>query len=47
VPALADMTSERPDPRAAGGDANLTNWLEMEVLRAEAEAALAPPPGGP
>jgi tetratricopeptide (TPR) repeat protein len=47
LPALTYLVADRPDPRAAGSDANLLNWLEMEVLRAEAEAALAAPPGKP
>jgi hypothetical protein len=46
LPALAALVADRPDPRAAGSDTSLQNWLEMEVLRAEAEAALAPPAGG-
>src|SRR5262249_51420831 len=41
LPALAALVADRPDPRAAGSDAKLQNWLEMELLRAEAEAALA------
>jgi hypothetical protein len=44
LPALAALAADRPDPRAAGGDPNLWSWLEMEVLRAEVEAALARPP---
>jgi tetratricopeptide (TPR) repeat protein len=41
LPALAALLAERPDPRAAVSDADLQNWLETELLRAEAEAALA------
>src|SRR5262249_6030874 len=41
LPAVAALLAERPDPRAAGTDEKLQQWLEMEVLRAEAEAALA------
>jgi WD40 repeat protein len=43
LPAMAALVADRPDPRAAGSDYDLQNWLEMEVLRAEAEAALAGP----
>jgi tetratricopeptide (TPR) repeat protein len=44
LPAAAALLAGRPDPRAAG-DEGVRLWLEMEVLRAEAEAALAGPPG--
>jgi tetratricopeptide (TPR) repeat protein len=47
LPALAALLAERPDPRAAGSDDRMQQWLEMEVLRAEADAALAPPPDKP
>ena len=47
LPALAALLAERPDPRAAGDDYKMQSWLETEVLRAEAEAALAAPPGKP
>jgi tetratricopeptide (TPR) repeat protein len=47
LPALAALLADRPDPRAAGSDDKMQQWLEMEVLRAEAEAALAAPPGKP
>jgi WD40 repeat protein len=46
LPALAALVAERPDPRA-GRDEDLQQWLQLEVLRAEAEAALVPPPGKP
>jgi hypothetical protein len=39
--ALTAVLADRPDPRAAGDDERMRWWLEMEVLRAEAEAALA------
>jgi hypothetical protein len=47
LPALTSLLAGRPDPRAAGGDEQMRTWLEMEVLRAEAEAALAGPPPKP
>jgi hypothetical protein len=47
LPAVAALAADRPDPRAAGDDYKMQWWLEMEVLRAEAEAALAAPPGRP
>jgi hypothetical protein len=31
------LLAERPDPRSGQSDFGLRNWLEMEVLRAEAE----------
>jgi hypothetical protein len=39
--AATALLAERPDPRAGRDDASLREWLELEVLRAEAEAALA------
>jgi hypothetical protein len=33
--------AKRPDPRAGKDDDSLRDWLEMDLLRAEAEAALA------
>jgi WD40 repeat protein len=37
----AALLAERPDPRAGKDDNSMHAWLEMDLLRAEAEAALA------
>jgi WD40 repeat protein len=39
--AAAALLADRPEPLAGKDDYILTKWLEMDVLRAEAEAALA------
>jgi hypothetical protein len=44
LPAAAALLAERPDPREGKDDVSLCNWLEMGILRAEAEAALAKDP---
>jgi uncharacterized protein with WD repeat/tetratricopeptide (TPR) repeat protein len=41
LPVAVALLAERPDPRAGKDDDSLHNWLEMDVLRAEVEAALA------
>jgi WD40 repeat protein len=41
LPVAAALLVERPDPREGKDDNLLLNWLEMDILRAEAEAALA------
>jgi hypothetical protein len=35
------LLAQRPDPRAGKDDVRLRTWLEMDILRAEAEAAVA------
>jgi hypothetical protein len=40
LPAMAALLAERPDPRASSSGAAFLSWLEMDILRAEAEAAL-------
>jgi hypothetical protein len=41
LPVAAALLAKRPDPLAGMDDDALRNWLEMDILRAEAEAALA------
>jgi WD40 repeat protein len=41
LPVAAALLAKRPDPREGKDDNSLRNWLEMDVLRAEAEEALA------
>jgi hypothetical protein len=41
LPVAASVLAKCPDPRAVKDDNSLCNWLEMDILRAEAEAALA------
>jgi tetratricopeptide (TPR) repeat protein len=41
LPVAAALLAKRPDPLAAMDNNSLRNWLEMDILRAEAEAALA------
>jgi WD40 repeat protein len=41
LPTALALLAERPDPRAGKDDDTLREWLEMDLLRAEAEAALA------
>jgi WD40 repeat protein/tRNA A-37 threonylcarbamoyl transferase component Bud32 len=41
LPVAVALLARRPDPREGKDDSSLRNWLEMDILRAEAEAALA------
>jgi hypothetical protein len=41
LPVAVALLAKRPDPLAIMTDNALRNWLEMDVLRAEAEAAIA------
>jgi WD40 repeat protein/tRNA A-37 threonylcarbamoyl transferase component Bud32 len=47
LPVAAALLAERPDPRSGKDDNSLRDWLEMDVLRAEAEAALSAEPPRP
>jgi tetratricopeptide (TPR) repeat protein len=44
LPVAVTMLAKRPDPRAGKDDHSLRAWLEMDILRAEAEAVLAGTP---
>jgi WD40 repeat protein/tetratricopeptide (TPR) repeat protein len=44
VPVATSLLAKRPDRRPDTTDSSLRRWLEMDILRAEAEAALAGPP---
>jgi hypothetical protein len=44
LPVAVAVLAKRPDPLAGMDDNSLRNWLEMDILRAEAEAALANAP---
>jgi hypothetical protein len=41
LPVAVAQLARRPDPGERKDDNSLRNWLEMDILRAEAEAVLA------